>query len=231
MEFPCRCLVETDPVFRFRISARADAARALTLFLSGVGSVDGVIGVVNGEDLLSLQPHRGNRLISLRKPEWADFLVTPYKINSLNPKRKFSRGVAGYLDDSEVLLTDPNSAFEEVFVFTLGMGLDHVTRVGSDLILSEQLEGVVSRINGTVAMISSCCRLFLALNEAIQDQAPNYPGALFGFLGERLLVRCAVVDINNLLRIDLLKKPPRSYPLSGDIRRHGATFPIQPSPL
>src|ERR1700758_4744635 len=51
-----------------------------------------VVPVIDGENLLPIQPYFYQGLVLLWKPEPINFLVLPYEVGALNPERQFLRG-------------------------------------------------------------------------------------------------------------------------------------------
>jgi hypothetical protein len=68
--------------------------------------------VGDGQGFLAVKSDLDKRLISLWKPETADFLVSPDEVGSLDPERQLLRRMAVDPDDGIVAVINPYLAFE-----------------------------------------------------------------------------------------------------------------------
>src|ERR1700675_5088803 len=82
-----------------------------------------VVPVIDGQNLLPIQPYLDECLVLLRKPEPINFLVLPYEVSALDPEGQFLRGMAFDPHHRIVVCINPEFSLKQVFVLPLGPSL------------------------------------------------------------------------------------------------------------
>ena len=109
--------------------------------------------VINGQNLLAIKSNINKCHISLRKPEVVDFLVLAHKVCPLDPERKLLCRMAINPYNGVIFRVNPYLAFESIFVSPFGNHLRNETVVGSNPLLSEQVQRIVCRGDSAVVML------------------------------------------------------------------------------
>ena len=111
--------------------------------------------MIDGEDFVPIKPNMDKCLVLGGKPEFADFLILAHKLRAGDPKGERLGWMAGDPDYRVVLGVDPNPAFEQVFVLALGESFDNQAVMGTEILLSQEVESVVRRFYRAIAMCAS----------------------------------------------------------------------------
>src|SRR2546422_1635251 len=127
--------------------------------MSTLVNLDHIVSMIDCQDLFPVQPYLNKREVFGRQPEFTDLLIFPHEVSPLDPERKRLGRVSGDPDNRVILSVDPNIAFEEILVPALGDGLGDQTAVGTEVLLSKQVEFIIRRFDRAVAMSASRGRL------------------------------------------------------------------------
>src|SRR5580704_15415574 len=88
-----------------------------------------VVPVIDGQNLVSIEPYLDKCLVLLRKPELIDFLVLPYEVSALDRERQLFRRMALNPYHGVVVYVDPKLTLKQVFVFAPGhLGIASATK-------------------------------------------------------------------------------------------------------
>src|SRR5579863_1955338 len=147
-----------------------------------------IVLVIDGQNLRPIESHLNQCLVLLRKPESVNFLVLSHEVGPLDPEREFFRGMALNPYNGVFLYVDPELTFKQVFVFPLGHCLGDEATIWTNLLFTQQIQGIVVSRNRAVMMFFSGCRLDLTFYQRIQRQAPDQARPSFGIDCECLLV-------------------------------------------
>lgn len=71
-----------------------------------------IVPVIDGQNLLPIQPYLNHCLVLLWKPEPINLLVLPYEVSTLDPERQLFRGMAFNPDHRVILHINPNLPFK-----------------------------------------------------------------------------------------------------------------------
>src|SRR5271165_3225106 len=171
--------------------------------LFGFRSFYHIILVVNGQDLPSIHSNLHRSFIPLWQPEFADLLVLPHKVSSINPEREFSGRMAFDSDDGVIFDINPQFSFKQVLVLSPGGSLHGETTVRSYLLFAEQRKSVVVRGDGAIMMLLAGGGFDFAGNQRVQGQVTDDSRPSFGCHDKSLLVRRVKLHSPNLLRAHL----------------------------
>src|SRR5208283_4280215 len=149
-------------------------------YLFVLGAIYDVILVVDGQDLLAVQPNLHKRLVSLRQPESTNLLVLPHEVGSLDPEGKLPGGMAFDPDHRVVVNINPKFAFKQVLVFSFRRRLQDKTAVGSHLLFAQQSSAVVVRGDGAVVMLLAGGGFDFTADERVQGEVSDQSRPLFG---------------------------------------------------
>jgi hypothetical protein len=138
--------------------------------LFGLACIHDVFPVINGQNLLPIQPYLNQCLVFLRKPEPINFLVLPYKVSALDPERQLFRGMAFNPHHRVILYINPKLAFKQILVFPLRPDLGDEATIRTHLLFTQQIQGIVVSGNGAVMMFF--CRLPFRSRFLSGDSAP-----------------------------------------------------------
>src|SRR5438132_13553753 len=106
--------------------------------------------------------------------------------------------MAGNPRDRVVLTIDPDFPFEQVSILTSGESFDDQAVVRTNILLSQEVELIICRLDRAVAMRASGRGLGFTFDEPFEDQVTNQLRALFRFGDERLAIRGAVFNLDHL---------------------------------
>src|SRR5262245_56915928 len=165
------------------------------------GSVYHVVLVRDSQDLLAIEPDLNKSLISLWKPKVPDLLVLTHKVGALDPEGELLLGTALNPHYGVISGINPYLAFKQILVLPLGHGLRNETAVRSNLLFTEQLQGIVRGRDGAVAVLFAGCSLNLAGNQPAQRHAADDPRSFFRDCHKILLVGSAELHAADFFRV------------------------------
>ncbi len=98
-----------------------------------------IVPVIDGQNLLPIQPYLNQCLVLLRKPEPINFLVLPYEVSALDPERQFFRGMAFDPHHRIVVHINPEFPLKQIFVLPLGQDLGDNATIQTHLLFAQRV--------------------------------------------------------------------------------------------